>query len=117
MRFLYHLELRTRDPDGREEQTLAFISPTLTPILAFMARNPDGGGVKPEVTWWWTVTLEEIGVDWALHLAGDEVDDLWFYSNKGELMNYQPCHGYLDCGPTYPEYPPASVPPEVAGVS
>ena len=115
-RLLYHLEIRVRNFDGREEQTLAYISPTLTPILDFMARNRDGGfsGVSAP-TWWWAVSLEEIGVDWTLHTLGDEVDDLWYYSDKGELMNYQPCFGYRDSGPIDPEYPLPVPPPEVAG--
>lgn len=84
-----------------------------------MARNRDEGDRTRE-TWWWALSLEEVEAEWCLvnwgvRLGEDEVDDLWYYSWDGELMNYQPIEGYQECGPVEPEYPPPNPPPPVAG--
>lgn len=114
MKYLYALEHRLRYLDGREEHTLAFLSPERDKCLDFMARNKDTSDREGKV-WWWTMSLEEVEADWALHSLPTE-EDLWHYSWDGELMNYQPCGAYWH-GVTDPDSPPAQPPPKMAGGS
>lgn len=114
-RYLYNLEHRLRLANGSEEQTLAYMSPELAPILDFMARNKDAD-TRPDVTWWWALSLDQVGADWGFVDPCDgEREDLWIFSRDGELMNYQPLGGYQAYGPLDPEGPTPTMPPAVAG--